>query len=134
LQRLRPALPVDHLVLSVLIDASRILRAGEPPTPERITSAVLECTRTAAEQLPSSSESPAAAHATLSLKIRSELVNALFSRLSREHREILLRCFLLNRSDDEISQEMSVSIEAIRLARRTAREQFQRMSDPARPS
>lgn len=128
LRRTQPVIPIDNIVLSVLIDASRRLRSTGPPTVEQITSTVLECTRAAAAQLPSQPEWNAVVQAGLNLQKRSELVNALFTSLKPEEREILLRAFLLDRSDDEISQEMSIPVDTVRDVRTSARNRFRRMS------
>jgi hypothetical protein len=129
LRRIHPTAPVENLVLSALIDASRKLRQMKVVTMERATATVLECTRTQARFLPAAPESSPLVQIGLNLRQRSEIVNAVVTSLTETDRQILLRSFVLRQQDPQIASEMSIPLRRVSQARAEARMKFRSFSE-----
>jgi DNA-directed RNA polymerase specialized sigma24 family protein len=108
---------VENLVLSILIQAARSVRARGTASMDELSATV----QMFIQQSGADARRIAKPARAMSAERGRELTNRLFTALDRPEREIVLRSALLSEEDEEISSRLNVPLEMIEQTRAKAR-------------
>ena len=118
---------VEDSVYIVLLQAARAVRDHQVDSLDLLTKHVRELAHSQIERLRSAAP-PAPAIPDERLERLSENLSAVLTKLTLPEREILLRAYMLEQTDREISEETGITETTIRRTRAKAKAMFRQMN------